>query len=321
VRVCSFAVCFVGALLPTAAESPLHTVRLTGTIQATRSVTVQVPSLQGPGGRLTLIRLIENGVKVHRGDVLAQFDQMNELKTLQDSRAKFDDLEHQVEQKVAENASKAEKRAWDLQQAQAELRKAQLEMRKDPILSEIEKEKTNIKLVAALEQVASLQRSNHFHELAESADTRILQLQRDRQKAAVERLQRNVEKLTLRASIPGMIALADVVRNNSIGHAREGDQLWPGIPLLRLFDPARMQVEVSVGEADVSVLAQRIKAVVRLDAFPELAFTAHFDSASPVAIAPLGSLVKTFRARFLLDRSDPHLLPDLSAALDIESSK
>ena len=58
---------------------------------------------------------------------------------------------------------------------------------------------------------------------------------------------------------------------------------------------------------------------MHLDAFPGLKFTAHFDSASPVATAPLGSPVKTFTARFRLDQSDPHLLPDLSAAVDIEA--
>jgi hypothetical protein len=49
-----------------------------------------------------------------------------------------------------------------------------------------------------------------------------------------------------------------------------------------------------------------------------LTFTAHFDSASPVATAALGSSVKTFTAVFKLDQSDPRLLPDLSAAVDIE---
>jgi multidrug efflux pump subunit AcrA (membrane-fusion protein) len=59
--------------------------------------------------------------------------------------------------------------------------------------------------------------------------------------------------------------------------------------------------------------------MVHLDAYPELTFKAHFDSASPVATTLLGgSVVRSFPARFRLDDRDPHLLPDLSAALDIE---
>ena len=52
-----------------------------------------------------------------------------------------------------------------------------------------------------------------------------------------------------------------------------------------------------------------------------LTFTAHFDSASPVATAALESSLKTFTARFRLDQRDPHLLPDMSVALDIEAPK
>ena len=50
-------------------------------------------------------------------------------------------------------------------------------------------------------------------------------------------------------------------------------------------------------------------------------FTAHYESSSPVATAALGMSVKSFTARFRLDQSDPRLLPDLSAAIDIEVTK
>jgi len=56
---------------------------------------------------------------------------------------------------------------------------------------------------------------------------------------------------------------------------------------------------------------------VNLDAYPGLTFTAHFESASPVAASALGSPIKTFAAIFRLDKPDPHFLPDLSAAVII----
>jgi hypothetical protein len=114
-----------------------------------------------------------------------------------------------------------------------------------------------------------------------------------------------------------MVALQNVYRNNSMGHPQEGDQLWPGSPLVKLFDPTTMEVEIAMGEPDGAVLVPGAKATVHLDAFPDLKFTAHYSSASPVATAALGMSVKTFVARFKLDQSDPHLLPDLSAAVDI----
>ena len=315
--VAALAVCSCGLF---AADSP-HLVRVTGTIEAVRSVELRVPITEGQGGNLTLVKLIQNGVTVHPGDLLAEFDDTNELKLAREAQAKYDDLSHQVEQKQAEHKSNAEKRVSDLQQAQADLEKATIDIKKGPVLSEIEQQKNEVKLEDAKEHVASLQRSNHSHDIAEAAEIRILELQRDRQKIAVDRARHNAARLSMRAPIPGMVALENSFRNGSFGHAEEGDQLWPGSPLLQLFDPSAMEVELSVGEPDGAALRPGTKAIVHLDAFPELAFTAHYDSASPVASGGVDSPIRTFTARFLIDQTDPHLLPDLSAAVDLQVAK
>jgi multidrug resistance efflux pump len=256
---------------------------------------------------------------VEPGAPLAVFDRANEIKLLRDAQTKFDDLVRQIEQKKAMNTSNAEKRVADMAQAQADLKKAEIESRKGPVLSAIEQEKNQAKLEDARQHVASLEKSGHFREIAEAAELHILQLQRDRQEVAVARQTRNSERLTVKAPLKGMVALENIWRNNSMGHAQEGDQLWPGSPLLKLFDPSAMAVEVAVGEPDGAVLQPGAKAIVHLDAFPELKVTAHYESSSPVATSPLGTSLKTFSARFILDQSDPRLLPDLSAAVDIEA--
>jgi multidrug resistance efflux pump len=303
------------------APQPNRTIRATGLIQAAHSVSIQVPRIQGQGGNLTLVRIIENGAQVRAGDVLAEFDRTSELKAEREARAKFDDLSHQVEQKQAEHRSNAEKRASDLTQAEADFKKAQLEMRKGPTLSSIEQQKNKVKLDDAAVHVESLKRSSHSHDIAEIAEIRVLELQRDRQNLAVERARDNSQKLELRAPIAGMIALENTFRNNSLGHAQEGDQLWNGSPLMRLFDPQQMEIQLDVGEPDGAILTIGAKAIIHIDAYPQLTFTAHLLSASPVATAPLGSKIKAFSARFILDQRDPHLLPDLSAAADIEAAR
>ncbi len=295
--------------------------RATGIIRAVHSVTVLVPRIEGLGGNLTLATLAENGVMVAAGAPLASFDRSNELKLLREAQSKLDDLEHQIEQKKAEHLSNAEKRISDLAQADADLKKAEIESRKGPVLSAIDQDKNKVKVDDSREHVESLKKSNRFHDVAEAAELRILELQRDRQKVAVDRQTRNSEKLLVKAPLKGMVALENVYRNNSMGHAQEGDQLWPGSPLLKLFDPTAMDVEIAVGEPDGAVLVPGAKATVHLDAFPDLKFTAHYSSASPVATSPLGMTVKSFTARFRLDQSDVHLLPDLSAAVDIEAPR
>jgi HlyD family secretion protein len=277
--------------------------------------------IQNQGGNLTLIKIASNGARVKEGELVAEFDDTKELQNLRDAGAKFDDYSHQVDQKAAEHRNNAAKRAADLEQAQADLDKAQIEMRKGPILSDIDRAKNQLKLDDAQQHVVSLRKSSRFHEEAEAAESRILELQRDRQKVAVDHAKANIQKLELRAPMDAMVALQNVFRNNSLGHAQEGDQLWPGSPLLRLFNPSEMEVEAAIQEPDVAALASNTNAIVHLDAFPELTFSAQFESASPVASSEQGSPIKTFHARFRLKGSDPHLMPDLSAAVDIPLSE
>jgi HlyD family secretion protein len=292
--------------------------RSNGTIQAVNSLMIRVPQLEDQAGNMTLMKLIPSGVEVKTGDVLAEFDRTKQLEKARDAHAKYEDLRHQVEQRKAQHRADTEKRGADFQQAQADLSKAELELRKGPILSEIDRLKNQAKLEDAQAHLASLKISQHSRDVAEAADLKVLELQRDRQKVMWERAEANAEKLVLRAAIPGMVARENTWRNDSFGPAQEGDQIWPGEPVLRIFDPSEMEVQVSVSEPDGASLKEGAQALVRVDAYPELVFKAHFDSASPVATSLLDSVVKTFPARFRLDDRDPHLLPDLSAAVDLD---
>ena len=295
-----------------------QSIRATGRTTALHSTLIKVPRQFGAGGQLTLLSLIENGAHVKPGDLLAEFDTTDQIKQARDAAAKYDDLSHQVEQKRAEQKDNAEKRRSDRIQAQADLEKAEIDIKKGPVLSDIEQQKNAVKLADARAHVASLERSNRFHEQAETAEIRILELQRDRQKRTVEQQKENASQLTLRSTISGMVALDNVWRNNSLGHAQEGDRLYTGQRLLRVFDPSAMGVLVAVGEPDGAILKPGCKAVIHLDAFPDLTFTAHFDSASPVATSAVDTSVKSFTALFIFDQTDSHILPDLSVAVDIE---
>ena len=300
-------------------ETPL--IRVTGLIRAVRVFAIQTPQIAqvaqaGPqGNRLTLVTLAPNGSTVKQGDMLAEFDNTRLLDEALDVEAKHDDLAHQVKQKSAQNQSDAEKRLADLKQAEADLSKALIQLKKGPILNDIDRTKNEIKAESARARVASLTKSHNARTQAEAAALRILELQRERQKVALERARAGAEKLIVKAPLGGMVALENIWKGGTMGHPREGDQLWPGQPLMKIFDPSEMIVDGQVGEPDGARLKEGMRAKVLLDAYPALSFDAVFQSASPVATTAIGSPVKNFRARFRLQGQDPRLLPDLSAAV------
>lgn len=306
---------------PARVRIPSRDIRATGTVQAVRALTVQVPTIAGMAnqnfGRLTLVKLVTNGTRVKKGDLLAEFDRTTQIDAAIEAKAKYENLVHQVREKAAKNNSDAAKRSGEIRQAEADLAKAEIQLKKGPVLSEIDRLKNEEKAQSARARLASLQKSDKSRRTAEAAALEVLKLQMERQKVALERSDRNAEALILKAPLDGMVALENIWRGGSMGNAQEGDQLGSGQSLLKIFDPTTMEVRTQVGEPDGAVLHEGVTATIYLDAYPDAVFKARFRSASPVATAALGSPIRNFSAVFRVDASDPRLLPDLSAAVII----
>jgi len=213
---------------PVAADRLKREVRVTGTVQAVHSSKILIPQIYGNYSSMTLTHLIANGTSVKEGDLIATFDATNMMDTARDAKGRYDDFGHQVDQKRAQNRADAEHRASDLKQAQADLATALQELRKGPVLSEIDRLKNEQRAAIARVHVESLTKANAFHDTADAAALKVLELQKERQKVAMERAQTNIDKLTLKAPLSGMVAQENIFRSNSMGHAQEGDQLYRG---------------------------------------------------------------------------------------------
>ena len=303
-------------------DSAPRMVRATGTVQAVRTFTVRVPQLSQTSGqnvRLTLTALAPNGTSVKKDDILVEFDQTAQLDEAREAKAKLEDLEHQLEQQRAQSNSDATKRLAAIREAEVELGKAEIQLKKGPVLADLDRKRNEVKAASVRERLVSLNQSHQHRIAAETAAVRTLELKCERQKLVVQRIESNINKLTIKAPHDGMVALETVFRSGSMGPPQVGDQVWPNQPIIRIFDPSEMIVDAQVNEPDVAVLAGAAHAKVFLDAYPSVAFSAQLESASPVATAGLESPVKSFTARFRIGQRDPRLLPDLSASLEIET--
>jgi len=206
----------------------------------------------------------------------------------------------------------------DLKTAEGELAKSELELKKGSTLAEIDRKKVEIRVEIAKKHVESLKKSHATREKADTAAFKILELQCERQKVALDRTKANIARLEIHSPLPGMVAIQNVYRANSQGKPQEGDQLYPRQALASIFDPKEMAVRCAVGEPDGIALKPGAKATVFLDAYPDIAVSAHVEFVSPVAASALGSPIKAFSALIKLDRMDPRIMPDLSAAVVIE---
>jgi len=103
---------------------------------------------------------------------------------------------------------------------------------------------------------------------------------------------------------------------------QEGDQVRPGMSFMQVVDPAEMEVHVQVNQEDLANLRVGQKARVHLDAYPDLAFSGKLESIDPMGKrGDYSARVRNFSAMFSIEGSDPRLMPDLSAAVDVDQTR
>jgi multidrug efflux pump subunit AcrA (membrane-fusion protein) len=297
-------------------------VRLTGKTQAVLSRAILAPILSGQQvSTLTVIRLIPSGSRVKKGDVLADFDRQAQLRDFVDKQAQADDQNGKVLQaEAAELAAKA-KDQTELEQAESALSKAGLEMKKMELLSRIDAEKAQQTLDEAKATLTQLKETFLLKRKAAAAAIRVLEIQRDRTRETMTHAQTNAALMQIRSPIDGIVVYNTIWKEGTMGEVQEGDQVRPGVPFMQVVDPSVMEVHVQINQEDLAALQVGEQARVHLDAYPDLAFNGKLESIDPMGKrGDFSATVRNFSATFSIQGNDPRLMPDLSAAVDVERS-
>lgn len=301
-------------------EDFVKVVRLTGTTGAVHSRPILVPTLEGATlTQLVVTQMQPAGVRVTKGELLAEFDRQVQLKDALDKRAAYQDLVDQVAEKRAAEAAARAKDETDIQTAADALKKAQLEVSKNDIVSRIDAEKNRETLEESEATLKQLQQTFKLRRESAAADIRSTTIQADRAKETMLYAESNADRMRLVSPMDGVVVLNMIWTGNGIGEAKQGDSLRPGQPFMKVVDPSQMNVSVDVNQADFLKLRVGQRARVYLDAYPSLAFSGRLQELSPMAhTSQFSDSVRTFAATFALDGNNPRLMPDLSAAVDVE---
>ena len=100
---------------------------------------------------------------------------------------------------------------------------------------------------------------------------------------------------------------------------QEGDQLGPGSPVLEVVNQASMQVRAQVNQVDMPHIRAGQPVTVRLDAYPDLVLSGRIAQIAPIALpGSFSTRVRTFSAIVAIEGTSDRLLPDLTAAVDVE---
>src|SRR5437667_2639829 len=299
-----------------------HTLRLNGTTMAAHSFAVLAPRLEGAQvGSMVITKLAAAGSPVKQGDVLVEFDPQAQMKDYLDKKATYDNLVGQVAQKQAEEDIARAKDDTALQQAEDELNRAQLELKKNEIVSRIDAEKNQEAVDEAQATLKQLKETYQLKRAAAAAAIRIVEIQRDRALEAMRYSQGNAAKMVVHSPMPGVVVYNTIWLGGRMGTVQQGDQVRPGLPFMQVVDPSQMEVRVQLNQVDLLKVHPGQRAQMHLDAYPGMTLPAVLEDLSPLGhTGQFTEAVRSFNAQFSVQGTDARLLPDLSAALDLDLS-
>jgi multidrug efflux pump subunit AcrA (membrane-fusion protein) len=298
----------------------IHAVRLHGIVEAVESHTIAAPRLSGQGlNTLIITRLVKNGSAVRQGDVLVEFDRQAQLKNVLDKEAEYKGLVAQIGKMQADQAAARAADETELKKAEDALKTAELEVKKNEIVSRIDAEKNLEDLEQAKATYQQLTQTFDLKRQAAKADLRILEIQRDRALTAMKWSQSNTEKMLVHSSMDGVAVINSMWKGGSMSDVQEGDEVRAGFPFMQVVNPGRMQVRARVNQADIEQLREGQSVHIGLDAYPELSFSGKIQNIAAVAeTSAFSGKARTLIVLFSINGTDAKLMPDLSAAVDIE---
>jgi len=312
------------ATLPARVSGNGVSLRLHGSVEPVRSQPIVVPRLSGSGpgtggpNTLVIVRLAKPGTRVKRGDLLIEFDRQAQIKTAHDRQAEYRDFVEQINKKRGEQITASAHGEAELKTAENAVKSAELEILKAEVVPPITAEQNRLTLDEARAKAAQLRRTFDLRRKADVADIRALEIQRDRAMNAWKHAETNADKMRVVAPIDGMVVLKSTWKSGTMGEVQEGEEVRSGLGILDVIDPSAMRVRAKVNQADVAALRVGAPARITLDSYPTRTFTGRLEQLSPIgAISQMSNRVRSFLAVFSIDGSDPHLMPDLAAAIDI----
>jgi len=265
-----------------------------------------------------IVKIIEGGKIVKKGDVLAEFDRTS-AQDIYDSLAdSFAQQIANVENQRANNQVQKEQRLSGLLSAQRNLESARLDVKMNEILSNIQAEKNQLSLEQAQKNLEMVQKTEELRVEAEGAQLKQQELTQTRNKMLLDIGLANLDKLTVRAPIDGLMVLPPINRGTSQGPAQEGDSVGGGAPFVQIIDSSEMIVRSRVNQLDAAQLRPDGPVVIHLDAYPDVSLPGKILSIAALAQnTGVAGKSKAFAVVFSVDGTDAHLFPDITANVDV----
>jgi RND family efflux transporter MFP subunit len=186
------------------------------------------------------------------------------------------------------------------------------------MLAEIEQEKLRLKYEQAEKKYQETLKKMESENQSNQADLNVLYEKRAKAQADYDMAKKSLDDMTLQAPKDGLVVLKEIWKGMGMSKVQEGDQVWPGFPILEIPDLSAMQIKMHLNEVDVSNVKPGQEALVRIDAFPDRIFKGKVERVASMATKKdWDAKIKTFEAIVSLEEMDERMRPGMTCQVDI----
>ncbi len=294
---------------------------LRGEVKALRSLTIAAPA---EAGDLLIVKLATDGSPVKKGDAVVEFDKTRNEQDLAQFKSAMKSAQAEIDQARAQARLTEEEDVTAVMKAKYDVESARLEAGKQEIVSVIEGEKARLKVTDAeqkLREAEQKQKSDRSRGQAEVEN----KIQASKKALFdMQRSERALGEMTLRAPADGMVSLLQVWHDGNVAAFKVGDRAWAGAPMAEIPDLSTLRVAARVDETERGRLQIGQTLTVQLDAIPDRQFTGHIDLIGAIATTDFSGgwpFPNNFNLQVLLDSGDARLKPGMSTQLSVVVDK
>jgi multidrug resistance efflux pump len=307
----------------------------TGELRPSQSAMVVAPPV---GATLQIVHIAKSGTFVNQGDVVVEFDPSEQEFNLEQARSQLEEADQQITKMKADIAVGNAEDNVSLLTAQFDVRRSELQVKGNDLLGAIEARKNVLNLEEAKRRLEQLQRDIKSRQSSNQADLVVQAVARAKATLAMKLAQQNIDNMTLRAPIGGIVVLGQnldalysggsimISSGMDIPEFREGDQTYAGRTVAQIQDVAQMEILSKVTETDRGSLESGQVADVRVDSLPTMRFTgkikslAGMASSSSQTVSDMFSSTKSFDTTFEFDPKGMKISPGVSVRVEIRGT-
>ncbi len=288
----------------------------TGTLEATRSVSITPPQVRRER-RFKIMRMVEEGTEVSEGDFLIEFDTSDVTSRLKSETANFQNVQEERQKKRSDSEIQLKNLKLSLEEAKSNLEKLEVKLSSQvDLISGIAIEEIRIQRDAARQNVALLEKKVKYQTESGQLDLQISRSNERHYRTRMDDLMDAMDSYTVRAPVSGIV----IYKRDWNNEAKEaGSNVFVMDTIMEIPDLSSIRAKIQVDEIDSGKIKLGQEANISVDAVQGKSFGGNVSSIGTILKqASFDRPQKVNEIYVELDDADKrHLRPSMSIKAQI----